>query len=86
MYRRNDEIHIPINQQDVMTAPFVSQIYIKSKMSGTKAACGSATVAFVNKTVAFIFNDIRYKVAASGSNAKCRHCKHTEESIFVVRQ
>lgn len=64
-YNNNDEIRIPINQNDVITAPFESQIHIKGKVSGTKATGEPATVALVNNAVAFLFDDIRYEIAAS---------------------
>lgn len=35
-FNNNDEIRIPANQQDTITAPFESYIYVRGKLSGKK--------------------------------------------------
>jgi len=62
-YECNDEIRIPIPQQDIITAPFDSSIHICGEVSGKKADGAAATVSLVNNAVAFLFEDIRYEIA-----------------------
>lgn len=61
-YKNNDEIRIPISQQDIITAPFESTLHISGTLSGKKAGNADATVKFVNNAVAFMFDDIRYEI------------------------
>ena len=61
-FKNNDEIRIPISQQDIITAPFDSALYITGKVSGKKQDNTAADVYFVNNAVAFLFDDIRYEI------------------------
>lgn len=62
-FNNNDEIRIPVNQQDTITAPFESYIYVRGKLSAKKADGTSATCKLVNNTIAFLFDSIRYEIA-----------------------
>lgn len=62
-FNNNYEIRIPVNQQDTITAPFESYIYVRGKLSGKKADGTNATCKLVNYTIAFLFDSIRYEIA-----------------------
>lgn len=64
-FRNNDEIRIPVNQQDVMTLPHESMLHISGKLSGKTAGGEAAEVKFVNNGVAFLFDNIRYEIAGN---------------------
>lgn len=58
----NDEIRIPIQQQDIYTLPCESYLYVEGKV--TKADGKSASVVpFINNPVAFLFEEIRYELS-----------------------
>lgn len=63
-FNNNDEIRIPINQQDLYVLPSLSTLYIEGKVniydSTTKAQI--STVNFVNNPMLFLFQDIRYEL------------------------
>lgn len=62
-FKNNDEIRIPISQQDVITAPFESSIHITGTISGKKiGGVDDAKVSLVNNAIAFLFDDIRYEI------------------------
>lgn len=61
-FKNNDEIRIPISQQDIITAPFDSTLHIVGRVSGKKQDGTAAEVHFVNNAVAFLFDDIRYEI------------------------
>lgn len=62
-FRNNDEIRIPISQQDIITAPFESSIHITGTISGkTAGGVNNAKVSLVNNAMAFLFDDIRYEI------------------------
>ena len=62
-YKNNDEIRIPISQQDIITAPFESTLHISGTVTCTKTAGNAtATVKLVNNAMAFLFEDIRYEI------------------------
>jgi hypothetical protein len=61
-FKNNDEIRIPISQQDIITAPFDSTLHIVGKVSGKKQNGDAADVYFINNAVAFLFDDIRYEI------------------------
>jgi hypothetical protein len=61
-YKNNDEVRIPILQQDILTLPFDSYIVIHGKVIGTKTAGGELSVSFVNNGMAFLFEEIRYEI------------------------
>jgi hypothetical protein len=62
----NDEIRIPIHQQDVYTLPWKSFLYIEGSVEGEKTT-GTDTepvdVGFVNNAAAFLFDEIRLEIA-----------------------
>ena len=60
-YNNNDEIRIPISQQDIITTPFDSYLHIKGQVSGKKGQT-EATVEFVNNAMAYLFEEIRYEI------------------------
>ena len=62
-FNNNDEIRIPISQQDIITAPFDSSIHISGKISGKKQDQAEATVKLINNGIAFLFEEIRYELA-----------------------
>ncbi|CAK1578901.1 unnamed protein product [Parnassius mnemosyne] len=63
-FNKNDEIRIPINQQDLYVLPSLSSLYIDGKVnvynSTTKEKVSN--VHFVNNPVLFLFRDIRYEL------------------------
>lgn len=62
-YNNNDEIRIPISQQDIVTAPFESTLHVTGVLSGKKADnTTGASVSLVNNAIAFLFDDIRYEI------------------------
>ncbi|XP_046662843.1 uncharacterized protein LOC124355728 [Homalodisca vitripennis] len=60
--KNNDEIRIPISQQDIITAPFESSIHITSKVSAKKADGSEASISLINNAIAFLFDDVRYEI------------------------
>lgn len=61
-FKNNDEIRIPISQQDIITAPFNSSLHVKGKVTATTANNTGADWGFVNNAIAFLFDDIRYEI------------------------
>lgn len=65
-FKENDEIRIPIQQQDVYILPSASSIYIEGTVDVThKDAQGKKVkknVDFTNNAVSFLFQDIRYEI------------------------
>lgn len=62
-YTDSDEIRIPISQQDIITAPFDSTLYITGTLNGKKAdKTTDSDIAFVNFGIAHLFEDIRYEL------------------------
>lgn len=62
-FSNNDEIRIPISQQDIITAPFESYLHITGNLSAKTTADAEAKVKFVNNAIAFLFDEIRYELA-----------------------
>ncbi|KYM94590.1 hypothetical protein ALC62_14780 [Cyphomyrmex costatus] len=60
-FGHNDEIRIPIQQQDLYTLPYESFLYIEGKLAKTKVI-PNADVALGNNCVAFMFDEIRYEL------------------------
>lgn len=58
----NDEITIPIHQQDVYTLPARSYLYVEGSVTAKKADQTETTVQLVNNAVAFLFEEIRYEI------------------------
>lgn len=64
-FNRNDEIRIPINQQDLYVLPSASTLYLEGEVyiyrnDDTKAKVD--TVNFVNNPILFLFQEIRYEL------------------------
>ncbi|XP_036147678.1 uncharacterized protein LOC118647256 [Monomorium pharaonis] len=60
-FEYNDEIRIPIQQQDLYTLPHESFLYIEGKLIIKKPVAGS-DVTLANNCVAFMFDEIRYEL------------------------
>lgn len=65
-FKENDEIRIPINQQDIYVLPSASSIYIEGRANVyTEDAAGKITaknVNFINNPILFLFQNIRYEL------------------------
>ncbi|XP_069354074.1 uncharacterized protein [Maniola hyperantus] len=63
-FKENDEIRIPIQQQDIYILPSGSSIYIEGKATiiGKDHKPLSAPVEFTNNAIMFLFQDIRYEL------------------------
>lgn len=61
-FKNNDEIRIPISQQDIITAPYESTLHITGTISAKKAGNAETSVELVNNAMAFLFEDIRYEI------------------------
>lgn len=63
-FRENDEIRIPIHQQDVYILPSASFIYIEGHVTiiGKDKKPVAKVVEFTNNPVMFMFQDIRYEI------------------------
>jgi hypothetical protein len=61
-YTDSDEVRIPLSQQDIITAPFDSYLYITGTLSGKKADGTPSDIAFTNFGIAHLFEDIRYEL------------------------
>lgn len=60
--KNNDEIRIPIQQQDVYTLPSESYLYIEGKVT-KKDGTNGTTIPFINNPMAFLFEEIRYELS-----------------------
>ena len=58
----NDEIRIPVQQQDAYTLPCDSYIYVEGRVTKDDGTAGS-TVPFINNPIAFLFEEIRYEIS-----------------------
>ncbi|XP_069365367.1 uncharacterized protein [Maniola hyperantus] len=63
-FKENDEIRIPIHQQDIYVLPSASFIYIEGKATiiGKDHKPISTPVEFTNNAMMFLFQDIRYEM------------------------
>lgn len=65
-FKENDEIRIPINQQDIYLLPSASSIYIEGRVTvAAKDVAGklvSKDCHFNNNPIPFMFHDIRYEI------------------------
>lgn len=63
-FKENDEIRIPIHQQDVYVLPSASFIYIEGKVTiiGKDQKPITEPVEFTNNAMMFLFQDIRYEM------------------------
>ena len=62
-YGNNDEIRIPILQQEVFTLPMESFLYVEGKLNKKTASTDTVNVKMVNNAIAFLFEEIRYELA-----------------------
>ena len=62
-YGNNDEVRIPILQQEVFTLPMESFLYVEVKLSKKTASTGTVNVKMVNNAIAILFEEIRYELA-----------------------
>lgn len=60
-FLNNDEVRIPIQNQDLMTLPSESYLYIEGKLLNSEDKT-SATLRFTNNGFAFLFDEIRYEL------------------------
>jgi hypothetical protein len=60
--KNNDEIRIPIQQQDVYTLPSESYLYIEGQVTKKDGTVGT-TVPFISNPMAFLFEEIRYELS-----------------------
>lgn len=91
--KNNDEIRIPISQQDILTAPYESTLHISGTVSGKTAANAAAKVSLVNNAIAFLFEDIRYEIGGVEvdrvknvgitSTIKCLLSTHQDELVHL---
>lgn len=58
----NDEIRIPIQQQDIYTLPCESYLYLEGRVTKKDGSVGT-TVPFINNPMAFLFEEIRYEIS-----------------------
>lgn len=58
----NDEIRIPIQQQDIYTLPCESYLYIEGRVTKKDGTAGT-TVPFINNPMAYLFDEIRYEIS-----------------------
>lgn len=62
-FNKNDEIRIPINQQDLYVLPSLSTLYIEGSVRVLNDKKEKVSdVQFVNNPVLFLFQDIRYEL------------------------
>lgn len=61
-FKCNDEIRIPISQQDIITIPFESTLHISGKIKGKKSGGTDAEISLINNAMAYLFEDIRYEI------------------------
>jgi hypothetical protein len=65
-FNNNDEIRIPIQQQDIYTLPWYSTLHVQGKVKvygKDNAVLPPSSVEFVNMGILFLFNEIRYEVS-----------------------
>lgn len=58
----NDEIRIPIQQQDAYTLPCESYLYIEGQVT-KKDGSSPSVVPFINNPMPFLFEEIRYEIS-----------------------
>lgn len=63
-FNRNDEIRIPINQQDLYILPSSSTLYLEGtvKVSKKDPKDMATSVQFINNALLYLFQDIRYEL------------------------
>ncbi|XP_071652197.1 uncharacterized protein [Temnothorax longispinosus] len=61
-FGHNDEIRIPIQQQDLYTLPCESFLYVEGRLNDEGATNEEEYAKLVNNCVAFMFDEIRYEL------------------------
>ncbi|XP_024867173.1 uncharacterized protein LOC112451645 [Temnothorax curvispinosus] len=61
-FGHNDEIRIPIQQQDLYTLPCNSFLYVEGRLNNDGATNEEQYAKLVNNCVAFMFDEIRYEL------------------------
>lgn len=61
-FNNNDEIRIPIQQQDVYTLPCLSYIYIEGRVLKAVDGTVANAVKFVNNGFTHLFEEVRYEI------------------------
>ncbi|XP_077280126.1 uncharacterized protein LOC143907318 [Temnothorax americanus] len=61
-FGHNDEIQIPIQQQDLYTLPCDSFLYVQGRLNDDGATNEEQYAKLVNNCVAFMFDEIRYEL------------------------
>lgn len=63
-FNKNDEIRIPINQQDLYVLPSASTLYLEGMVNVYDSATKRKveTINFVNNPILFLFQEIRYEL------------------------
>lgn len=63
-FNRNDEIRIPINQQDLYILPSASTLYLEGSVNVVKKDSKQkvTSVEFTNNPLIYLFQDIRYEI------------------------
>lgn len=64
-FSNNDEIRIPIQNQDLVTLPSQSYLYIEGKLIEAGANKPIITLDFINGGVFFLWDEIRYELAGT---------------------
>lgn len=64
-FGNNDEIRIPIHQQDVYTLPSESFILIEGKIKKQDGTTDDTTTNLINNAIAFLFEEIRYELCGT---------------------
>src|SRR5204862_4988941 len=59
----NDEIMIPIQQQDIYTLPCESYLYIEGRVTKKDGTTAGSTIPFINNPMAYLFDEIRYEIS-----------------------
>lgn len=62
-FGNNDEIRIPIQQQDAYTLPCESYLYIEGRVTKKDGTTAGSTVPFINNPMAYLFEEIRYELS-----------------------
>lgn len=63
-FNKNDEIRIPINQQDLYVLPSASTLYLEGVVNVLKGPAKerARSIEFINNALMFLFQDIRYEL------------------------
>lgn len=63
-FNKNDEVRIPINQQDLYILPSASTLYLEGTVNVIKKDTKQKAVSFefTNNPLLFLFQDIRYEL------------------------